>query len=203
MMAMRCRLAALLVLGVLASCDGPPPAPRELGPNAAKFAASYVIGPLDELHIFVTGAPDISVPVRPDGKITIPLVQDMRAAGKTATQLAGDIEQALQPYMQKPSVSVVVTKFADYSPYAVRVVGEAVEPTSVTYRPGLTVLDVMTAAHGLSEYAAGNSAKLIRGPGTNRTVYRLRLEDLLQGGDVTANVPVLPGDVIVIPASLL
>jgi polysaccharide export outer membrane protein len=153
----------------------------------------------------VSRAPDLSVtvPVRPDGRITIPLVEDIDAAGKTATELAREIELKLRPYVQQPSVSIVVAEFADYSQYTVRVVGEAMSPTSVAYRPGLTLLDVMTAAQGLTEFAAGNSAKLVRHAETNEIVYSLRLDDLMRDGDVDANVPVLPGDVIVIPPSLL
>lgn len=198
-------IPALVVIGTLTGCDGPPPAPRMVDDQAFEAVGDYRIGPLDQLQIFVWQAPDLSVtvPVRPDGKITMPLVEDVSAAGKTASALARELEQQLRPYVREPSVSVVIEQFADYTPHTVRVMGEVNTPTSVAYRPGLTVLDVMTAADGLSEFAAGNSAKLMRGAGDQRTVYRLRLADLVEDGDVEANVPVLPGDVIVVPPSLL
>jgi polysaccharide export outer membrane protein len=193
----------VLLLALLAACTRLPPPPddpiKELG-----AAAQYEIGPLDSLEIFVWGAPDLtreSTPVRPDGRISMPLVGDLQAAGTTPDALAEMIETELQAYVQNPQVTVSVTSFGDAAGQTVRVVGEAGKPVAVPYRAGMQVLDVMVAAGGLSEFAAGNDAVLIRGRGESEKVYGLRLDDLLNDGDTSANSLVLPGDVILIPKS--
>lgn len=197
-----------LVLGVcclLVAC-GPPPPPPALAESAPAEAPRYVIGPLDQVQIFVAGAPElsVSVPVHPDGWISTPLVQDIQAAGKTPNELARDIETALRPYVQDPEVSVLVQQFADTSAYTVRVMGAVKNPMAVPFRPNMTVLDAMVAADGLDEFAAGNRAVLIRTrPGGGEDVYKLRLEDLLDEADLSANASVLPGDVIMVPEGLL
>ena len=189
--------------GAAGACTRLPPPPddpiKELG-----TAAQYEIGPLDTLEIFVWGAPDLtreSTPVRPDGRISMPLVGDMQAAGVTPDALAEMIEGKLQIYVQNPQVTVSVTSFGDAAGQTVRVVGEAGKPVAVPYRAGMQVLDVMVAAGGLSEFAAGNDAVLIRGRGESEKVYGLRLDDLLNDGDTSANSLVLPGDVILVPKS--
>ena len=171
-------------------------------PAADKEAATYIIGPGDTLHIFVWKNPDLSteVPVRPDGKITAPLVRDIQAQGKTPTQLADDLRAALATYIQDPVVTVVVKTFAapDNSA-AIRVIGAAVTPKTVPYREGLTALDVIIDVGGLSTYANGNGAELIRKENGVYKSYPLHLNDLMRSGDLSANMEMKPGDIIRIP----
>lgn len=166
-------------------------------------SAEYVIGPGDELQIFVWRNEEVSatVPVRPDGKITTPLVEDMRAVGKTATQLARDLEKALSKYLKKPIVTVTVTKFIGTFGEQIRVVGQAAKPLALAYREDITLLDVMIEVGGLTEFAAGNRAKIVRRTGGKQTSFDVRLEDLLNKGDISANVVMQPGDVVIIPES--
>jgi len=166
----------------------------------------YVIGPLDELTIHVWRNDELgaSVQVRPDGRITTPLVSDMPAVGKTPTMLAEDIRLQLSQYISEPLVTVIVNKFAGTFSQQVRVVGATAQPASLPYRANMTLLDAMISVGGLSEYAAGNRAKLIRfdrSTGSQRE-YGLRLADLLRRGDSDANVMLMPGDVIIIPESM-
>lgn len=172
--------------------------------DAAAEAPDYLIGPLDQLEIFVWRAPELStnVTVRPDGRISTPLVEDMVASGKTPSQLSRDIEGALAKYVKTPEVTVIVSNFSSTFEQQVRVLGEAQQPTALPYQAGMTVLDVMVTVGGLTEFAAGNRAVLIRGAGDDRQSYRLRLDDLLRKGKISANVPVFPGDVILIPESV-
>ena len=172
--------------------------------DAAQSAPEYLIGPLDELEVFVWRAPELSteVTVRPDGRISTPLVEDMVAAGKTPTTLAKDLEGALKTYVRTPQVTVIVSNFTSTPEQQVRVLGEAQRPVALPYQSGMTVLDVMVSVGGLTEFAAGNKAVLIRGKGEEQKSYRLKLDDLLRKGSISANVAVLPGDVILIPESL-
>ncbi len=176
----------------------------EGGAGAAAPSPDYLIGPLDQLEVFVWRAPELStkVTVRPDGRISTPLVEDMVASGKTPTQLAKDLEKTLSQYVISPQVSVIVSNFTSTFDQQVRVLGEAAQPIALPYQSGMTVLDVMVAVGGLTEFAAGNKSVLIRGKGEERQSYRLRLDDLLRKGNISANVPVLPGDVILIPESI-
>ena len=165
----------------------------------------YVIGPLDELTIFVWRNPELGaqVQVRPDGRITTPLITDMPAVGKTPKMLADDITLQLSQYIQEPLVSVIVNKFAGTFSQQIRVVGATTKPASIPYRANMTLLDAMIAVGGLSEYAAGNKARLIRfdkESGTQKE-YAIKLGDLLRKGDSKANVMLMPGDVIIIPES--
>ncbi|MCQ8185014.1 XrtA/PEP-CTERM system exopolysaccharide export protein [Parvularcula maris] len=164
----------------------------------------YVIGPYDQLQIFVWRSEELSttVAVRPDGRISTPLISDMIAAGKSPTQLASDIEQELREYVRSPDVTVIVQGFSSTFDQQVRILGEAQQPSAIPYQAGMTTLDVMISVGGLTEFAAGNRAKLIRNRGGAKETYRLRLGDLLRNGDVTADVPLQPGDVILIPESL-
>lgn len=173
--------------------------------SASVETGNYVIGPLDVVEVFVWRAPDVSVriPVRPDGRISTPLVEDMQAAGKTPTQLARDLEKELRTYLQDPVVTVIVHNFQGPLDQQVRVVGEAAQPVSVPYRSEMTVLDVMIAVGGLTQFADGNSAVLIRGKGEGQRSMRVRLDDLMRDGDISANAPVAPGDIILIPESFL
>lgn len=199
------RIVILSLCAAVVACSRSLPPPQEL-PDSAASTPRYVIGPLDQLQIFVAGAPELSVivPVNPDGWISTPLVEDIQAAGKMPSELASEIEAALRPYVQEPDVSVVMQQFADTSAYTVRVMGAVKNPMSVPYRPRMSVLDAMVAADGLDEFAAGNRAVLIRGnQGGGEDVYRLRLQDLLVEADLSANAPVRPGDVIIVPEGLL
>ncbi|MBX9813116.1 MAG: polysaccharide export protein [Proteobacteria bacterium SG_bin5] len=166
----------------------------------------YVIGPLDQLNIFVWRNPELSakVQVRPDGRITTPLINDMPAVGKTPAMLADDMKLALGEYIKDPIVSVIVENFAGTFSQQVRIVGATEKPAAIPYRANMTVLDAMIAVGGLNEYAAGNRARLIRydrATGKQRE-YALRLSSLLKNGDSRANVRLQPGDVIIIPESM-
>ncbi len=168
-----------------------------------KVPHDYLIGPGDTLNIIVWRNPEISmsVPVRPDGKITTPLVEDLPASGKTSTQLARDIEETLAKYLQQPVVTVVVTGFVGPFSEQIRVIGEATEPQALPYRENMSVMDVMIAVGGLTDFAAGNRARIIRMVDGIQQQYRVRLNDLIRNGDVSANVPMYQGDVLVIPES--
>ncbi|MEY4472108.1 MAG: hypothetical protein RL671_412 [Pseudomonadota bacterium] len=165
----------------------------------------YIIGPLDELTIFVWRNPELGaqVQVRPDGRITTPLITDMPAVGKTPKMLADDITLQLSQYIQEPLVSVIVNRFAGTFSQQVRVVGATTKPASLPYRANMTLLDAMIAVGGLSEYAAGNKARLIRfdKESGSQKEYAIKLGDLLRRGDSKANVMLMPGDVIIIPES--
>jgi polysaccharide export outer membrane protein len=152
----------------------------------------------------VWGNPDLSVnevPVRPDGHITTPLVEDVRASGKTPTQLARAIEQQLSRYVKNPEVTVTVSKFVGSDKEQIRVIGQAAEPQTIPYRENITVLDVMIEVGGLTEFASGNRATIIRVVDGEQKSYRVRLDDLINDGDITANVRMYPGDILIIPES--
>ena len=190
-------IAAALALG---GCAG-----DDLAPVSAEQIASpdYLIGPGDGLSIFVWRNPELSIslPVRPDGKISTPLVEDVQAAGKTPTRLARDLEDSLKKFIQDPIVTVIATGFVGPFDQQIRVVGEASEPAAIAYRENMTLLDVMISVGGLTDFASGNRAVLVRGYGDQRRSYRVRLDDLLKDGDVSANVQVLPGDILIVPES--
>ncbi len=185
---------------ICAGCSTPkyPAAPQ----RAATPDYNYLIGPLDTVNIIVWRNPEISmsVPVRPDGKITAPLVTDLPALGKDPTTLGHDIEKALSKYIRDPIVTVIVTGFNGPFDQQIRVVGEAAKPQALPYRQNMTLLDVMIQVGGITEFADGNRAVLLRESDNNK-LYTVRLKDLLKRGDITANVDVKPGDVLVIPES--
>jgi polysaccharide biosynthesis/export protein len=165
----------------------------------------YRIGPGDRLQVFVWRNSDISatVPVRPDGKISTPLVEDMVAVGKTPTQLARDIEQVLQSYLKSPKVNVIVEEFVGTFSDQVRVVGQAAQPRALPYRESMTLLDVMIEVGGLTAFAAGNRALVVRkAPDGSTSEIKVRLADLLDDGDMSENIPVRAGDVVIIPESM-
>lgn len=202
--------AAGLAAAVLSSCSGGGSRP-EL--PATNFVASregpgeeYVIGPLDSLQIFVWRNPELSakVQVRPDGRITTPLINDMPAVGKTPAMLADDLKIALGEYIKDPIVSVIVENFSGTYSQQIRVVGATEKPASIPYRANMTLLDAMIAVGGLNEFAAGNRARLVRFDRNTarQREYRVRLSDLLKDGDTSANVRLEPGDVIIIPESM-
>lgn len=189
--------AGLLLL--LGACSGAhPPAPASAGsaPNL-----HYIIGPGDNLNIQVWRNPEvsISVPVRPDGKISTPLVEDLTAANKTPSQLARDIEKALAKFIQDPIVTVIVTGFVGPYDSQVRVIGQATKPQALQYREKMTLLDVMIAVGGITDFAAGNKASIVRKVDGKQQQFGVRLESLIRDGDISANVDILPGDVLVIP----
>ena len=179
----------------------------ELAPPTVEqpaVAPVYKIGPGDSLTIFVWRNPDIStnVQVRPDGRISVPLLEDFEVANKTPTELSREIEVELGKYVQDPLVTVIVDGFVGPYSEQVRVVGEAVQPLAVPYRANMTLLDLMITAGGLTEFADGNSTVLVRTVDGKQEEYRVRVADLLKDGDITANVAMLPGDVLIVPQSI-
>ncbi|MEW8293500.1 MAG: XrtA/PEP-CTERM system exopolysaccharide export protein [Candidatus Thiodiazotropha sp.] len=193
-------LAATLAGG----CASPPEMPATS--QAATAVAGpdsplYVIGPGDTLNVFVWGDSELStqVVVRPDGMITTPLVEDLPASGKTPTDLARTLEAKLSKFVKSPKVTVSVTEFVGRYTEQVRVVGQASQPQSINYRDGMTLLDVIIAVGGLTEFAAGNKATVVRKINGKTTQYRVRLDDLIRDGDISANVKMMPGDVLIIP----
>jgi polysaccharide export outer membrane protein len=165
--------------------------------------SKYVIGPGDQLQVSVWHNPELSttVPVRPDGRISTPLVTDIVAAGRTPEELGHDLEARLKKYVSDPLVTVIVTSFVGPYSQQVRIVGEATTPKSLPYMAHMTVLDAMIAVGGLTPYASGNRAKLVRKTGGKEVDTTLRLSDLLKSGDMSANSELQPGDIIIIPQS--
>jgi len=198
-------IASLALSGCAGTASGPQLPPASFVSMQEGPGEEYVIGPMDELTIFVWRNPELgaSVQVRPDGRITTPLITDMPAVGKTPSMLAEDLKLQLSQYIQDPLVSVIVNKFAGTYSQQIRVIGATAKPASLPYRANMTVLDAMIAVGGLSEYASGNRAKLIRfDKATGRQKeFAVRLGDLLRKGDSKANVMLMPGDVIIIPES--
>lgn len=191
-------LIPLIITLSLSACAnmGLPVAPVK----APQTEFPYRLGAGDLIEVSVWRNPEVSakVPIRPDGKVTVPLIEDLQAAGKTPSELSREIEKGLARFIREPSVSIIVTQIAETSRDQVRVVGEVSKPTAMPYRSRMTVLDALLAAGGLTKLANGNGAILIRGAEGNKQ-YRLRVKDLLSSGDVTANAELMPGDVISIP----
>jgi polysaccharide export outer membrane protein len=195
---------ALLATGfvaTLAACSSPSLPPPEPGPIGR--APDYVIGPGDTLRVDVYRQPELSaaLPVRPDGRMSLPLVPDIEVAGKTPTELAKDIEQRLRAYVREPTVSVMVTSFTGMPGRQVRIIGEAAQPLTIPYVEGMTVLDVVIRAGGLTRYASGNRAEIVRreNPDAPPQSIRVRLNDLIRDGDITQDVQMRPGDTLIIP----
>lgn len=192
-------LGLSLLAGLLGGCASSfPPAPMA----AADADYNYVIGAGDSVNIVVWRNPELSmsVPVRPDGKITTPLVEDLPALGKDSTTLARDIEKALSKFIREPVVTVIVTGFVGPYSEQIRVVGEAGKPQILPYQQKMTLLDVMIAVGGITEFADGNGATILR-TGEGNKQYSVRIKDLIKRGDVSANVEMRPGDVLIIPQS--
>ena len=190
-------LACVLVVGC-ASFSAPkyPPAPTA----AATLDYNYIVGPGDSLNIIVWRNPELSmaVPVRPDGKVTTPLVDELVAQGKTSSEIARDVEKALSKYVRDPIVTVIVTGFVGPYSEQIRVVGEAAKPQFLPYKQKMTLLDVMIAVGGLTDFADGNAASILRASEGDKR-YTVRVKDLIKRGDLSANVEMKPGDVLVIP----
>jgi len=197
---MLARLALASSILALVGCAGQPKIDAE---SALTPRHEYLIGPGDNLNISVWRNPDVSmsVPVRPDGKITIPLVEDMPAAGKSSSQLARDIEKTLSKYILEPIVTIIVTGFVGPYSEQIRVIGQAAKPQALPYRDNMTVLDVVIAVGGITTFASGNETRLIRNLDGEQQQFIVRLDDLIKDGDISANVPMRPGDIIVIPES--
>ena len=184
---------------LLVGCaSGPkyPPAPV----SAATADYNYLVGPGDNLNIIVWRNPELSmtVPVRPDGKVTTPLVDELVAQGKTSSEIARDVEKALSKFVRDPIVTVIVTSFVGPYSEQIRVVGEAAKPQFLPYKQKMTLLDVMIAVGGLTDFADGNSASILRASEGDKQ-YAGRIKDLIKRGDMSANVEMKPGDIVIIP----
>lgn len=190
---------AMVLLGACASGSQLPLASA----SAPSVAQDYRVGPGDTVNVTVWRNPEVSmsVSVRPDGKITTPLVEDLPASGKTPTELARDIEKALSKYIQQPVVTVIVTGFSGPYSQQIRVIGQAAKPQALAYRHGMSLMDVLIAVGGVTEFAAGNRANIIRDVDGKQQKLPVRLSDLIRDGDISANVPMQPGDILVIPES--
>jgi polysaccharide biosynthesis/export protein len=194
-MARRCAFALLLgVIGYHAGAQQPADAP----------SSEYLIGPGDSLQIFVFSHPELSVtvPVRPDGRVTTPLIEDLEAVGKTPTQLAREMEQSLSEFIRTPKVNVIPLEFVGTFGNQIRVLGQATKPQALPYRDKMTLLDVMTEVGGLTKFAAGNRARVVRTVNGETKEIRVRLQDLLNRGKMKENMPMQPGDVVIIPEAI-
>ncbi|HEB55851.1 MAG TPA: sugar ABC transporter substrate-binding protein [Gammaproteobacteria bacterium] len=196
---LRCFVAAAVLWlgGCAVSHEAPPP--------GVAANSTYIIGPGDTLEIFVWRNPEVSssVTVRPDGKISTPLVEDLQAADMTPTELARNMEAELAKYLKEPLVTVIMRGFVGPYSQQIRVLGEATQPRVLAYRENMSVLDVMIAVGGLTEFAAGNKTTIVRYVDGERRQFGVRLDDLIRDGDIEANVPVFPGDILIIPESWL
>jgi polysaccharide export outer membrane protein len=195
-------LAAVLTVAAAACTEHPELSTMVVGER--NDAPAYRIGPGDSLSIFVWRNPDLStsVSVRPDGRVSVPLIEDLQAADKTPTELSRDIEKELGVFIQNPLVTVIVSGFVGTFDQSVRVVGQASQPRSIPYRANMSMLDVMIAVGGLTQFADGNSASLVRVVDGQQRQYRVRLDDLIKDGEISANVAVLPGDILIVPETL-
>jgi polysaccharide export outer membrane protein len=193
-------IVAIVAIGVSA-CSGLGKLPTAKMTNIKGATTEYRIGSDDSLQIFIWRNPELStsVSVRPDGRITIPLIEDLPATGKTPTELARDIEKKLATYIQDPIVTVIMQGFVGPFQDRVRIVGEAARPQALPYRSTMTLLDVMIQVGGITDFAAGNRATVTRLVKGKQRSYRLLLDDLLRDGNMSANVKIRPGDLIVIP----
>ena len=193
-------LAATAALG-LAGCQTVPIDPEFLAVDPTSW--EYVIGAMDGVNIFVWRNPEVSqsVTVRPDGRISTPLVEDLQAAGKTPTQLAREIEAVLGQYIKEPLVTVIVGGFVGTYDEQIRVVGEAAKPQALPYREGMSLLDLMIAVGGITDFAEGNQAIIVRNVDGKQLQANVRIDDLIRDGDIYANVPMMPGDILIIPES--
>jgi polysaccharide export outer membrane protein len=206
-------IAVLALLGLacagLAACAAPAASPQSAAAQPVTKPAAdtgeYVIGAGDTLSVFVYRNPDLSEPnvaVRPDGRISVPLIDDIDAAGKTPSQLSRELETRLKKYVQDPTVTIIVRSFIGPSDRQIKVIGEAAEPAALPYRDGMSLLDVMIATKGLTKYAAGNRAVIVRrdAKGQQQSI-KVRLNDLIKDGDISQNLPMQPGDTLIIPQS--
>jgi polysaccharide export outer membrane protein len=189
-----------LMVGLLGACAGYPKSYPPAPVSAATTDYNYVVGAGDSLNIIVWRNPELSltVPVRPDGKVSTPLVDELVAQGKTSVEIARDVEKALSKLVRDPVVTIIVTSFVGPYSEQIRVVGEAARPQALAYKKNMTVLDVMIAVGGLTDFADGNHATITRASEGEKR-YSVRLKDLIKRGDISANVEMKPGDVLIIP----
>ncbi|HMV21865.1 MAG TPA: polysaccharide export protein [Rhodocyclaceae bacterium] len=196
-------LVPFILAGLVAGCANDPVYPPAPAKSSGASDWYYLLGPGDTVSVFVWGNPEVSgsFPIRPDGKMTMNLAEDVPASGKTPSQLARDIEKILARYIQDPIVTVIVS--GGVGPYSqqIRVLGQAAKPQALNYRENMSLVDVMIAVGGITEFAAGNRASILRVVDGKPQQYGVRLEDLVKGGDVSANVDMRPGDVLIIPES--
>lgn len=198
-------LLVLLIAVAIVGCASPEM--KSINSNEAVQATlentiqKYLIGPGDQLSVFVWGDQELStqVVVRPDGLISTPLVEDIQASGKTPTQLARSLEKELSTFIKNPKITVSISHFVGQYTEQVRVVGQAAQPQAIPFRQGMTLLDVIIAVGGLTEFAAGNKASIVRKINGKTEQFRVRLDDLIRDGDISANSEMLPGDVLIIP----
>jgi polysaccharide export outer membrane protein len=197
------RLVIAFALGVIAIAPGFAQTPHDAKASAGE-GSSYLIGPGDKLQVFVWGQPELSVtvPVRPDGRISTPLIEDLQAAGKTPTQLAREMEKTLAEYIRSPEVNVIVQGFVGTFADQIRVLGQVAQPRSLPYRENMTLLDVMIEVGGLTRFAAGNRAEVIRNVDGKSKKMRVRIDDLMNKGRVESNMKMQPGDIVIIPEAV-
>jgi polysaccharide export outer membrane protein len=196
-----------LILSLMAACEtsrGIRDNSSDTSTQSNAGAFDYQIGPGDQLQIFVWRNPDLTntVPVRPDGRISSPLVEDLMASGKTPTQLAREIEEILAQYIREPLVTVTVVSFVGGFDQQIRVIGEATTPRALPYRTNMTLLDVMIEVGGVTEFAGGNKSTIVRDSQGSQTQIGARIDDLIKKGDISANIRMQPGDIVIIPESL-
>ncbi len=200
-----CAFVAVLLNGCASrDVDGVLPPATAIEPyTTSPDEYTYLIGPGDNVQIFVWRNPEVSnsIIVRPDGKITSPLVEELDASGKTPEELARDIEEVLSTYIKEPIVTVMVSGFVGPYSEQVRIIGEATNPQAIPYREHMTALDVMIAVGGLTDFAAGNRASIVRVVEGEQKEYQVKLKSLVRNGDISANVDMLPGDILIIPES--
>jgi polysaccharide export outer membrane protein len=198
-------VAALVISAVTAGCSNAQERPdAPLAAAAPNGAAGYLIGPGDTLQVFVWGQPELSVtvPVRPDGRVSTPLIEDLEAVGKTPTQLAAQMEEVLSEYIRSPEVNVIVQNFVGTFANQIRVLGQAAKPGAVPYRERMTLLDVIIEVGGLTRFAAGNRSRLVRTVDGRSKESRVRLDDLVNKGRIEENVQMQPGDIVIIPEAV-
>lgn len=198
-----CITVTLLSLFTVSGCVTAPSHFLPVAESLPSPQQGYLIGPGDNLNVIVWRNPEVSmtVSVRPDGKITTPLVEDLIASGKTPTDLARDIEKSLAKFIQEPVVTVIVTSFIGPYSEQIRVIGQAAKPQALPYRQGMSLMDVLIAVGGVTEFASGNRASIIRNIDGKQQKFNVRLNDLIKDGDISANMPMRPGDILVIPES--
>jgi polysaccharide export outer membrane protein len=196
-------VCSLLLVGAVGGCSNPKYPQLPEATYQMRYGYKYKVGPGDSVQIYVWRYPEVSttVPVRPDGYISAPLLEDVPAAGKTPTELARDLEEALSVFLRDPLVTVIVQGFVGIYPEQIRVLGEATQPLSLPYRDGMTLLDLMIAVGGITEFADGNRSVLIRFEDGEQTQHTVRLRDLIEDADLSANVDMQPGDILLIPES--
>ena len=188
----------------LAGCGSAPPPLESSVLSSASETGEYLIGPGDKLDIFVWGQPELSVtvPVRPDGRVSTPLIDDLVAVGKTPTQLAGEMQEVLSEYVRSPEVNVIVQDFVGTFGGQIRVLGQVEKPGAVPFRERMTLLDVIMEVGGLSRFAAGNRGRLVRSEDGSSKEFRVRVEDLVNKGRIEENVLMQAGDIVIIPEAI-